>query len=1118
MDTTFTNAGGVGAPPREIQYFEADVSITSVGGIVGGSFTVSGTATCERLKDIPGDETGIPVRNADADLTAVAVTFGNGAAITATPTGPAATPWTSWTVAVSGQPDGQLTIVAQAFPSRDAATASRTVIVDITPPTLTINPPADVITPAPPFIATITGTAADNASGVAGVEWQFAGGAISTAGGTTTWVAQVPLPGLGDHVVSIRARDNLGNVGAMQNVTVHVGDITPPAIAFSAPPEGEARALVDGKATFEIRGTASDTQTGVGSVEWSLDGGSTFTAAVPQGPGDWSTWSAPVPITVAGNHTITVRATDLAQPGNLATAQRGVVVAERFEPADPDAVFSPAAYLDDLLDFATHRATTVAGGPFVTRQLLIDAYLQPFADLVTRDNRSVANQPVSQLRLCVDVLRRYLAGHGGGVPADAEAAYRQAVYVAVLRQLGTSFEEMRLARVADEPARAALADRLGIALDHFRPDRLDQLLVQPADLTEPVLKALFGLEETTIKPLSASLLPEPSLLIWQKERLRVGWKQQDDAARTDMDTPLPLIDPDLLAVEDLRTANPGDPAYDLWKARQDDLAAHLAELDAFRKGQRNQQAGFDKIVAALGPIPELLALADDRAQGKEIDAQLRAKHLSLQAFLHLIRVRKLAAAGTVLDTEWADVYAILVQVRKIGLYPAWRRDEQKKGLILGPDAFRLAGDGPSAAVLPTWRSTSRARQVWLRTLESRMQQELTLTQALQSVVIAAEQDALPLLRQACLAAIAGDRDPVAIANRLTRELGIDCQDAGHRQTARAQQALETLQEVLLSLRTGQLKTEPPVLGEVNPAAAWVLAVDPAKPYQEADFDEEWLWMGGYATWNAAIRVFAYPESYLLPELRPGSVQTGAYRQLMTDLRNQPRLTPVQARTMAAAYLTTLRHDLGAEVPDVLGGSPLVITEELTDAELSTADRHRRAARAVDAVLGGSTPPAGDLLLRADGARPSAPAIRAVPGGPGLDRDLLHRSLRARRSEGLSRADARGGHRHPVSAQPRQLVAGRPEPPRDRVHPCQRLHPLHAHDTGPLLPRLRRCRVHPRRRRVRRPGARTLRSCPGAAGPAGHGPARNRKWSQPVPAEPGSAGPSAARGAQPVQAP
>ena len=58
-----------------------------------------------------------------------------------------------------------------------------------------------------------------------------------------------------------------------------------------------------------------------------------------------------------------------------------------------------------------------------------------------------------------------------------------------------------------------------------------------------------------------------------------------------------------------------------------------------------------------------------------------------------------------------------------------------------------------------------------------MQQELTLTQAMQSVVSAAEEEALPLLRQACLAAIAGDRDPAVIADRLSQELGIDCLDS-----------------------------------------------------------------------------------------------------------------------------------------------------------------------------------------------------------------------------------------------------------------------------------------------------------------------------------------------------
>jgi len=944
------NVSAVPPKPTVIFYFQSDVNLNPVAAVVGASFALSGTTSCDQLKDILGplgDETEIFVRHANENITGVSVSLGSAAPVAATPTGPAETPWTSWTLAVSGRPDGPLTVLAQAFPSKIPATASRSTVVDVTPPGITINPPADVVVPAPPFIAAITGTAADNASGVAAVEWQFGGGAINAAAGTTNWLAQVPLPGLGVHTVAFRARDNIGNVGPMQNVTVRVGDITAPALGITVPAEGETRPLVDGKATFDLRGTASDTQSGVALVEWSVDGQTTFTPATPQPGNDWSTWSAQVPVTVAGNHTITVRATDKAAPGNPTTLQRGVVVAEPFEPKDPDAVFSPAAYLDDLLDFATHRARTAAGGALISRQLLVDTYLQPFTDLVTSDNRAVANQSASQVRLCIEVLRRYLAAHGRTVPADAEAAYRQAAYVALLRQLGTSFDEMRLARMADDAARGALANRLGIALARFRRDRLDELLFQPADLTEAALKIFFGLEETTLKPLTGSLLPEPNLLIWQKEHLRAGWQQQDDDARSELDAPVPVIDPDMLGTEDLRTPSPGNAAFDLWKARKDDLAAHLTALDAARKSQKTQQAGFDKIAAALGPVAELLAMAEERKRGHAIDTQLRAKRLTIQAFLHLIRVRQLAVAGTVLDSEWADVYAILVQVRKLGRAAAWRGEEQKKGLVLGPDFFRLPDPvGSPTPALPAWRATPQTRQAWRRTLGSRIQQELTLTQAMQSVVSAAEEEALPLLRQACLAAIAGDRDPAVIADRLSQELGIDCLDSGRQRTTRAQQGLETLQVVLLSLRTGRLKTEPPVLGTVNPAAAWVLALDPAKPYTERDFDEEWLWMGGYGTWNAAIRVFAYPEIYLLPELRPVTVppappapprpidQTNAYRQLMTDLRNQPRLTPVQARALALRYHQTLALDLGTVLPASLRPEVLTITEQITDSQLA----------------------------------------------------------------------------------------------------------------------------------------------------------------------------------------
>ena len=183
----------------------------------------------------------------------------------------------------------------------------------------------------------------------------------------------------------------------------------------------------------------------------------------------------------------------------------------------------------------------------------------------------------------------------------------------------TSLSLARLARVADEPTRTALAARLGITLKPVRPDRLDQLLFQAADLTEASLKTLFGLEETTVKPLIASLLPEPVLSTWQKEQLRAGWRSQDDAARSEFATAVPLIDPDLISDADLRTPTPGVAAYDLLKARRDDLAKFATELDTQRKGQKNQQAGFDKIVSTVAPIAELLALAEQRRQGSAID-------------------------------------------------------------------------------------------------------------------------------------------------------------------------------------------------------------------------------------------------------------------------------------------------------------------------------------------------------------------------------------------------------------------------------------------------------------------------------------------------------------------
>jgi hypothetical protein len=551
----------------------------------------------------------------------------------------------------------------------------------------------------------------------------------------------------------------------------------------------------------------------------------------------------------------------------------------------------------------------------------------------------VANQPVHQVRLCIEVLRRYLAKHGKGTPAAAEAEYRQTAYAAVLRAMGTSHEEVRLARVADDASRAALVNRLGIDLTQFRPDRLDELLLQPAQVTEASLESLFGLVDTTRDPVQTGAGPEPAVLIWQKEHARALWQSQDEALRSAVHTPVPVIDPDVLVEADLRHAVAGNAAYDFYTQRAQHLAGQLAAMQATRKAQPTPLAGFDRIVGdVLGPIANLLSLAEAYERGDPIDTPLRAIQLTLQPFLHLMRVRKLAQTGTVMDAEWADVYAILVQVQKFRLYAAWRGEERQLNLTLGPDHFKTPAPGaPQGAIaLSAWRATPQARQAWRNRLQARIEQEQALTQALQSVVDAAEEAALPMLRDALIAAAAPDQDVAVVADRLTHELAIDFKSSGQQKTSRAHQALETLQGVIFSLRSGRFKNMPPVLGTVNPAANWVLALDPSKPYGEAEFDEEWRWMGSYATWHAAILVFAYPENYLLPDLRPAVGRTAAFSNLTAALRNQPRLTPVQARTLAQTYHQAVTTELGTTLPSALRhtvNTPTFITDQLSDAQL-----------------------------------------------------------------------------------------------------------------------------------------------------------------------------------------
>ena len=832
---------------------------------------------------------GVNGQNRNSDITAVKVRIGASGAFENATLNRSTNPL-SWSLTKTGL-NGLLPITAQFFTPQSNTTPveERTIAiqVDSSAPVLTITQPPEVNSSAPPYIVVLQGAVTDALTGVDKIEAQVGGGTFSKANlAGTTWQKSISLPNLGNHPITVKATDKVGNAD-MKTVNVTVADRTPPNLNIAFPSNGATITLVNGKAS--VAGTASDSQTGVTLVEWALDNKSQFTPAVPAAANDWSTWSALIPIPTPGEHKVTMRARDGA--GNTKASIVTFEAAMTFAPKDLNDVVSPAVHLDDLLNFAALRVKTAAG-PLVSRDLLVNTFFQSFNALTAPNNRDAAHQPVHQVRICIEVLRKL------NPSVAAEANYLQTAYETLLRNLGTSYEELRLVG-AGENKRQALANRLGIAPT---PDQLDRLILQPNQITEVNLEKRFGLAQTR-DPLSPNAPPvtqEPELLTWQLEKQRALWKQQDDAARSDMGTLVPVIDPDLIGDRDFRTPTPLDGAYLLWQQRRKFVTDELARIKQLRESpQKTAIAGFNEIVNnVLGSVDELITLADQYKQGNDIESQLKAKKLTLQPFLHLLRIRDLASTGTVLDREWTDVYSILAQVQKFRQYDVWRKEEGT--LTLGPDYFKLSLAETQPFELPRWRATQQARQSWQAALEARINQKQTLIQALQAAVDATEEVALPLLRDALLETLRQNSDETirkpyetvldVIANRLTRELAIDFKVSRNQKTTRIEQGIETMQTILFSVRTGRF-------ADTDRAANWKLALK--SDYKEADFDEEWQWMGTYAAWRSAMFVFLRPENLLLPSLRRH--QTPVFRNLVSELRSNRRLAPEQARAIAVAY-------------------------------------------------------------------------------------------------------------------------------------------------------------------------------------------------------------------------
>ena len=385
---------------------------------------------------------------------------------------------------------------------------------------------------------------------------------------------------------------------------------------------------------------------------------------------------------------------------------------------------------------------------------------------------------------------------------------------------------------------------------------------------------------------------------------RRAWEQALQARSA-----LPIIDPDLIDAFDLRDPVAGNAAQDLLASRSTDVTARMAALEG---AQALTTAAFDQLLGDpdyLGvgfDSAALDLLNQERNQGRNIQSRLDQLGLDNASFDALVRVSKLVASNQrLLASEWTDVASILVQCYKRKQFAAWRLVEAGS-ITLGPDLFQIrpAADGDPIAsapapVLVAYRATAAARRAWDDTLQSRVNDQSAIVSGMRDAVIATEGATLAPLRDGLV--LATDASPQAPdlaskADELAERLLIDFQTGADQQVTRVEQAIETVQSLLYAVRTG-------LGGEhITPPLKLAIGTD--------EFDAKWKWLGSYATWRSAMLVFQYPETLLLPTLRPKKWQTPAFKQLVETLSNGGSVDAEAACRAAGAYSAYFRDVCG----------------------------------------------------------------------------------------------------------------------------------------------------------------------------------------------------------------
>jgi hypothetical protein len=340
--------------------------------------------------------------------------------------------------------------------------------------------------------------------------------------------------------------------------------------------------------------------------------------------------------------------------------------------------------------------------------------------------------------------------------------------------------------------------------------------------------------------------------------------------------------------------------HDLHKTIIQDMYLSLGDFAKLADFLKRVQNGESVTTAERAEIFTILTVAYLAARVfrmpvTESEQQQRLRQLGLrrEEFIILQQMRlTLAEQLPLLPEKWDAFCDVLAQSLKTRQYGRWFEEEHAFGITLSPDFFRIPAAASSAF-------QDAALLEWEQKLQERIDQELNLYQIIQDAVDRTEETALPYLRDALLLA-AGKQSAQgleAVAGELSDILLIDTRASSDQFTTRTALAIETMQGILWSVRNG-------------------LAADahPGLQIGTEYFDEDWVWLGSYATWRSAMQIYIRPEYALLPQLRKW--QTPGFRDFLKIVSGNLRLAPEDARQAAARYrdyfrdVCSLRQDAG----------------------------------------------------------------------------------------------------------------------------------------------------------------------------------------------------------------